>query len=40
VGMLHPLSLLVAKAAWARQALLMVGEVVEAGTVGYFRRSA
>jgi hypothetical protein len=33
--MIHPLPLLVAKAAWARQALLMVGEVVEARTVGH-----
>jgi hypothetical protein len=35
--MLHPLPLLVAMAAWARRALLMVGEVVEAGMVGRVR---
>jgi hypothetical protein len=33
--MLHPLPLLAAEAAWARRALLVVGEVVEAGTVGH-----
>jgi hypothetical protein len=38
--MLHPLPLLVAEAAWARQAILVVGEVVEAGTVSHSRRSA
>jgi hypothetical protein len=38
--MLRPLPLLAAEAAWARQALLVVGEVVEAGTVGRARRSA
>jgi hypothetical protein len=38
--MLHTLPLPVAKAAGARQALLMVGEVVEAGTVGHSRRNA
>jgi hypothetical protein len=38
--MLRPLPLLAAEAAWARQALLVVGEVVEARTVGRARRSA
>jgi hypothetical protein len=32
--MLRPLPLLAVEAAWARQALLTVGEVVEAGMVG------
>jgi hypothetical protein len=36
----RPLPLLAAEATWAHQALLMVGEVVEAGTVGHVRRSA
>jgi hypothetical protein len=40
VGMLHPLPLPVAEAAGAREALLVVGEVVEAGTVGHSRRNA
>jgi hypothetical protein len=35
-GNAPPLLLLVAEAAWAQQALLMVGEVVEAGTVAHF----
>jgi hypothetical protein len=35
-GNAPPLPLLVAEAAWARQTLLVVGEVVEAGTVGHF----
>jgi hypothetical protein len=35
-GNAPPLPLLVAKAIWARQALLVVGEVVEAGMVGHF----
>jgi hypothetical protein len=30
----------IAEAAWARQALLVVGEVVEAGMVGHFRWNA
>jgi hypothetical protein len=38
--MLHPLPLPVAEAAGAREALLVVGEVVEAGTVGHSRRNA
>jgi hypothetical protein len=38
--MLHPLPLPVAEAAGARQALLVVGEVVEAGMVGHSRRNA
>jgi hypothetical protein len=38
--MLHPFPLPVAEAAWARQALLVVGEVVKAGTVGHSRWNA
>jgi hypothetical protein len=38
--MLHPLPLLVAEATEARQALLVVGEVVEAGTTSHSRRNA
>jgi hypothetical protein len=38
--MLHPLPLPAAEAAWARQALLVVGEVVEARIVGHSRRNA
>jgi hypothetical protein len=33
--MLHPIPLPAAEAAWARQALLVEGEVVEAGMVGH-----
>jgi hypothetical protein len=38
--MLHLIPLPVAEVARARQALLVVGEVVEAGTVGHSRRNA
>jgi hypothetical protein len=38
--MLHPLPLPVAEATGTRQTLLVVGEVVEAGTVGHSRRNA
>jgi hypothetical protein len=40
MGRIHPFPLLVAEAAWARQALLVKGEVVEAGMVGHSRRNA
>jgi hypothetical protein len=39
-GNAPPPPLLVAEAAWARQTLLVVGEVVEAGTVGRVQQSA
>jgi hypothetical protein len=35
--MLHLLPFPAAEAAWARQALIVVGEVVEAGMVGHYR---
>jgi hypothetical protein len=38
--MLHPFPLPVAEAVWARQALLVVGEVVEARMFGHSRRNA
>jgi hypothetical protein len=38
--MLQPLPLPIAEAAGARQALLVVGEVVEAGTVGHSQWNA
>jgi hypothetical protein len=38
--MLHLLPLPIAEAAEARRALLVVGEVVEVGTVGHSRRNA
>jgi hypothetical protein len=38
--MLHPLPIIVVESVGARQALLVVGEVVEARTIGHSRRNA